>query len=68
MKLKSKIGSKLVNLETEASETFGLRDRGEAKHLKSLTQDCLEARQLSPGLPHWLRLCYGLNYLTKLVS
>ena len=45
----------------DRDETFGLRDRGkvihlsfetEARHIKSLTRDCLEARQLSRELHH----------------
>jgi len=33
-------------------ETFGFWDRGKARHFKSLTRDCFEARQLSQGLHH----------------
>ena len=63
MKPKSKNDSKLANLETE---TFGVRDRGEARRDISkvlLGAACLEARQLSRGLHHWQNAFPPPNFL-----
>ena len=51
MKPKSKIDSKLVNLETEA-RPIHLGFETEARHFKSRTRDCLESKQQSRGLHH----------------